>query len=88
MKQNANLNKSLADAGTLATLDAVLEGVETGNMPSFNPADPVGRKVAALKKSLDKDRKQQEKNARKLKDENEKLQDRMARLENSRQVCK
>lgn len=70
----------------LATLDAVLEGVETGNMPSFNPADPIGRKVAAIKKTVEKDRKQQDKTSRKLKDENHRLQEQLARLNNSRLV--
>lgn len=48
-------------------------------MPA-NSADPIGRKIATLQKNLQRDKKQGDKEARKLRDENARLQREMADL--------
>ena len=56
------------------------QGVESGQPPLANSGDPIGRKIAGLQKSLQRDKKQNEKEARKLRDENARLQREMADL--------
>ena len=56
------------------------QGVESGQPPPANSGDPIGRKIAGLQKSLQRDKKQNEKEARKLRDENARLQREMADL--------
>lgn len=54
--------------------------MESGDAAVANSSDPVARRIAGLQKSLQRDRKQSEKEARKLREENTRLQREMADL--------
>ena len=67
-------------AKNYVTIFHLHQGVESGQPPLANSGDPIARKIAGLQKSLQRDKKQNEKEARKLRDENARLQREMADL--------
>ena len=74
------MSRSLGDAEMMSKLDSMIEKAQAGQPLGANMADPLERKLVALQKTVDHDRKQAEKDARKMREENSKLQHKVANL--------
>ncbi|XP_067941683.1 centriolin-like [Watersipora subatra] len=80
LRHDGEMNRSLRDAETMAKLDAMIEKAQSGQPVGGNMADPLERRLAALQKMGEQDRKQVEKEAKKLKEDNSKLQQKIINL--------
>lgn len=80
LKKENQVGKSLADAEVLSKIDSAIQKAQSGQPSSANMADPIERKLAALQKAAEKDTKQAGKDAKHLRDENARLQHKIANL--------
>lgn len=80
LKRDSELGRSLGDAEMLAKLDSMIQKAQAGQPIGENMADPLERKLATLQKTVDHDRRQAERDSKKLRDENNRLQEKLANL--------